>query len=251
MARRRPEVSIIIPTYNNPEFLVPCVQSIVNTEVLVNNDPAMELIIINNGEQPITYPHPAIKVLNPGRNLGWEGGLKLGLQHSKAPFVVFQNDDTFIPAACKYLYAYLHSELDADPQVGAIGPETTTAAGRQSIFNSLAPLELTQTTFLIFFTVMIRRSALEEVGGVDETLPGGDDIDLSIRLRQAGYKLLIHPEAFLIHHAFKTGPRLRGDETVRGGWNSREMTDETNRALIRKHGFQTFINTMFGRLGEK
>jgi SAM-dependent methyltransferase len=59
-------------------------------------------------------------------------------------------------------------------------------------------------------------------------------------------KLLINPDAFIIHHAFKTGTRVRGDQNTPGGWNSKEMIDRTNQFLIKKHGFKAFMESMRG-----
>ena len=57
--------------------------------------------------------------------------------------------------------------------------------GAQNIFLQ-QPSSMTYVPFLIGFFVLLERAALDAVGGVDATLPGGDDLDLSIRLRQAG-----------------------------------------------------------------
>lgn len=237
-------ISIIIPTFNNPEYFNPCVQSIARTGIL---DSMGELIIVNNGDQDIEKycGHvPGIKVIkSPTGNVGWEGGLKLGLEHSKAPFVVFQNDDTYIPPNQGLFYRTMLSSF-CDDLVGAVSPATTIASGPQSIYHPNAPVIPMEVPYLIFFTVMVRRAALEKVGGIDMTLPGGDDFDMSIRLRNAGYKLVINPSSFCIHHGFKTGERVHGGYSTKGGWNSPEMTERTNFSLIRKHGFRNFIQTL-------
>lgn len=237
-------IDIIVPTWNNQEFLDPCVVSIAKTGVLSD---LARLIIVNNGEQDLSAfeGREDIVVVKPGKNLGWEGGLKAGLAISQAPFVVFQNDDTYIPASSGRFYNRLLVHF-ANDNVAAVGPATTVAAGLQSIFHPHAPRLPTEVSYLIFFTVMVRRAHLDEVGGVDDTLPGGDDIDLSMRFRAAGKHILIDPGAFLIHHGFKSGTRLRGDHTTKGGWNSPEMTERTNQYLIRKHGFKNFLKTLRG-----
>jgi len=238
-------IDIIIPTWNNEQYLNPCVTSIIRTGVL--NDYA-NLIIVNNGKQDIERNfggHTAIKILTHGENLGWEGGLKYGLEHSDADYVVFQNDDTFIPQSSVNLYMRLLMYFQ-NQNVAAVGPITTVAAGVQSVFHPQTPLVPTEVSYLIFFTVMLRRKYLDEVGGVDSDLPGGDDFDLCIRLRNKGYHLLVNPAAFIIHHGFKTGERVKGTPDVRGGWNSMEMQERTNRYLIKKHGLKTFINTLRG-----
>lgn len=237
-------ISIIIPTWNNPEYLNPCVESIVKTGIL--NDMA-ELKIVNNGKQDMTHfkGHPSIEIYEPGENLGWEGGLQYAIERTKTPFLCFQNDDTFLPYTSALFYQRLLIPF-GDPNVAAVGPTTTCAAGIQSIYHPHSPSYRMEVSYLIFFAVMVRRKHLDEVGGIDTQLPGGDDFDLSMRLRKAGRNILIEPKAFVIHHGFKTGTRVRGDHTMEGGWNSAEMTDRTNQALIRKHGFRNFIQTLRG-----
>jgi len=240
-------ITIIIPTWNNPQYFDPCVESIARTGVL---NGLCSLIVVNNGKQPIKEQlknWPNTLVLEPETNLGWERGLELGLKHTQSPFVVFQNDDTLIPRACSSFYQNLLTRFN-DENVAAVGPATTVAAGWHSIYNRNAPLDIAEVTYLIFFTVMIRRSDYDAAGGIDTTCPGGDDIDLSIRFRKMGKKILVNPFAFLLHYGFKTGERVRGDSNVVGGWNSKEMTDRTNQFLIQKHGFSTYIKTIRGQL---
>jgi GT2 family glycosyltransferase len=230
---------IIIPTWNNADFLNPCVQSIWNIDVL--RDSKARLIIVNNGLQDMTDISRLSNtiIVGNGKNHGWEGGIKLGLEFSDAPFVCFQNDDVHIPQACGNFYSNLLAPF-VDDEVAAVGPITTTASGPQSIFNPISPRRIAQVKWLIFFCVMLRRSHLEEVGGIDDMLPGGDDFDLCIRFNKAKKKILIQPGSFLIHHGFKTGTRVHGDHTKEGGWNNIEFVDKVNWGLINKHGFKEF-----------
>lgn len=240
----KPTASIIIPTFNNPEYLNPCVESIAKTGCL---DGLCELIVVNNGIQDLDYLNewPNTKVLKPGKNVGWEGGLELGLAHAQGEFICFQNDDTLIPKATQSFYSQLLWPF-SNQEIAAVGPTTTVAAGWHSIFSRATPRTLTEVTFLIFFTVMIRKAHLLEAGGIDASAPGGDDFDLSIRLRKIGKRLLINPDAFLIHHAFKTGERVKGTSDKPNGWNSKQMSDRTNRWLIQKHGFKMYMETIRG-----
>ena len=49
---------------------------------------------------------------------------------------------------------------------------------------------------------------------------------------------------FIYHHGFQTGEKLHGKPSKPGGWNSRKMSDDTNRHLIQKHGFIRWWKTM-------
>lgn len=240
----KPTASIIIPTFNNATYLTPCIDSIAKTGVL---DGLCELIIVNNGIQELDYLNawPNVKVLKPGKNLGWEGGLELGLKHAQGDFICFQNDDTLIPTATNDFYSQLLWPFN-NKNIAAVGPTTTIAAGWHSIFNSSTPRFLAEVSYLIFFTVMVRRSDLEAAGGIDTSAPGGDDLDLSIRFRKMGKSVVVNPDAFIIHHAFKTGERVHGNADKPGGWNSKQMSDRTNRWLIQKHGFKMYMETVRG-----
>lgn len=247
----KPVLSIIIPTYNNPQQLNACVDSIIQTGFL--NTGLGEVIVVNNGKQNCKdfFRHiKEVKVIDCPENLGWEGGLKAGLKHSEAKFVCFQNDDTHIPSVAQQQFYQNLLCYFADDKVGAVGPVTTTAAGCQSIYHSRTFKTVAEVRWMIFFCVIVRRAALEAVGGIDNTLPGGDDFDLSMRLRDGDYKLLVSPQAFIVHHGFQTGTRIHGDQNKPGGWNSSQMTEKTNQGLIRKHGFKKFFETLSNQVIE-
>jgi len=233
-------VSIIIPTFDNPDYLNPCVQSILTHRVTPG---LAHIFIVNNGHPKsiaaIWREAPEITVLDAGKNLGWEGGLKLGLEHATTPFVVFMNDDTYIPVSSSdWLPALL--QKFADPNVAAVGPSSNCVMGPQNAFIPSTTYTL-GVNFLIGFCMMVRRSALDAVGSVDDSMPNhGDDLDLSIRFRKAGHKLIADKSVFVYHHGFKTGQREHGAE-----WNSVQMTEKTNHWLIKKHGLKEFIHYIF------
>lgn len=237
-------VSIIIPTYNNPDCLSQCISSILAVRLRY----PVEIIVVNNGHQDSLdriQNNPLIKVVQTGgKNLGWEGGLKEGLKHTNREFVCFMNDDVYIPSASDMWLQTMVSTF-GNPEVGAVGPSTNVVMGAQNIWKGI-PYQQVEVTYLIGFCMLLRRKALDEVGGIDDTLPGGDDLDLSIRLRGANWHLVARRDVFVFHHGFVTGTRLHGNETKRGGWNSKEMTERTDIALIKKHGFRKWFECRAG-----
>jgi len=100
---------------------------------------------------------------------------------------------------------------------------------------------LVESKYLIGFCVVIRREILDKIGGLDESLPGGDDLDWSIAIRNLGYKLVIRRDVFVHHHGFVTGTKVHGGPEQTMGWNSPQMTEATNIALIKKHGFKKWL----------
>lgn len=236
-------VGIIIPTWNNNEYLVPCLQSLLTP---LGTEDLIHVYVVNNGEPRNMQglEHPRVTFLQQKENVGWEGGLKAGLEASKEEFMIFLNDDTYIPlTSLRWVNTLL--DLFKYPEVGAVGPSSNCVMGVQNIFSPISySHQIISVNFLIGFCMMVRRSALEKAGGIDTSLPGGDDLDLSIRLRKAGYCLLAERGVFVYHHGFKTGERVKGGANVAGGWNSVQMTERTNWALINKHGLRAWLEGM-------
>ncbi len=227
-------IDIIIPSFDNYQFLAPCLQSILRNKPSEN---LFHIWVVNNGhaESCDWINNKDVTVLQSGKNLGWEGALNFALKETKAPYVLFLNDDTLIPQSSRmWLNRLMQHFLDSE--VAAVGPASNVVMGFQNIFTD-TERSVFYTKFLIGFCMLVRRSMLEEVGGIDETLPGGDDLDLSIRFRNKGYKLVCDRNVFVYHHGFKTGTRVRGEAAQKNGWNSYEMLWKTNTALIKKHGF--------------
>lgn len=241
----RKKVDIIIPTYNNEQQLIQCVSSI----LLYSSVHPLHIYIINNGDNPVNYfgDTKAITVIDTGRNLGWTGGLEEGLKHSSSEYVMFANDDIYIPRSSIYWLKKLVKSLCLFPAVGAVGPSSNLVSGIQNIWQK-DNFSTCFTSYLIGFCMLLKREALEKAGGVQHMQYGGDDIDLSIRLRKSGYDLVACKEVFVYHHGFQTGEKVHGKPDKPGGWNSREMIENTNIELIRKHGFKEFHFTILNQI---
>jgi len=133
--------------------------------------------------------------------------------------------------------------LQQYPGVGAVGPASNCVMGLQNIWSQSKEI-YQDTQFLVGFCMLVRREALDKIGGLDESFNTGDDIDLSIRLRSEGYSLINTRNTFVYHHGFQTGEMLYGKPSDPGGWNSQKMTEDTNDMLIKKHGFKKWWRTM-------
>lgn len=231
-------VSILIPTYTNVDQLRQCVESMLMYRFIY----PIEIIIVNNGQAPLEHLYKDIdhvKVITTGKNLGWEGGLKEGLKHTNSKYVMFSNDDIYVPRSSSNWLKNMVRVLETYKEAGAVGPATNVVMGPQNIFNPPF-VQCFQAQFLVGFCVLFRRAALDDIGGVDDTLPGGDDLDYSIRLRKKNWKMIVMKDIFVYHHGFQTGNKLHGDHTVANGWNSPQMTERTNTAIIKKHGFMAW-----------
>jgi GT2 family glycosyltransferase len=231
------KVEVIIPTYDNAYWLRRCLRSLATAKM-----PELGIVHIvdNHGdffESDYFCPGLELRVYKPGQNLKWTGALTYALPHVKSDFVLFLNDDTefeVLPDRLEKLMSHFE-----DWKVGGVGPATSIALGSQAI----AGPDIQEVKLLIGFCFLVRMAALREIGGLDEAfVNGGDDLDLSIRLLDAGYKLILDRRVFVYHHAFKTGMRLFGKANVPGGWNSQEMVSHVCSQITRKHGAEKLMN---------
>jgi GT2 family glycosyltransferase len=240
---KRP-IGIIIPTYNNRTQLAQAVTSIINNKVAEN---LFHIYVINNGHKDsckFLEDFDEVTVFNSDKNLGWTGGIKKGMEISNEPFLVFMNDDAFVPASDRD-WLNLMIQNFKNEKVAAIGPISNVVMGGQNIWSisdNAVPKKLQR--YLIFFCVMVRREAVEKVGGIDDSMSGGDDFDLCMRFWNNDYITAIDKRVFIYHHGFQTGNRVHGDSSKKGGWNSYEYKHRVDTELIRKHGLKTFIETI-------
>lgn len=234
MAER--QLTIAIPTYNNKEILASCLCSLF---LFAPGD--YKVIVIDNGEQALTLDIPEalqdrVQVVRPGRNLGWCGGINLALSMCDTPFFCMLNDDVLFLEGLSGFWPNLLAPFE-HPLVGAIGPCSNCVSRSQNIV--YRPAQNTYlVSLLIGFCMVVRAQMLKDMGGLDETLLGGDDLDLSIRFLQKGMKLVVVREAFLYHFGEHTGRRVYGDN-YNSSWYSECIQNE----LVKKHGMLAWFDT--------
>lgn len=231
-------VALVSPTWNNWPQCEEMVRSLIaNTAEDFYTE--YRVYLVNNGETGScawAKGIPNVNVLEPGSNLGWEGGLKYALDRLDGEdYVLLCNDDVLFAPYCREWLLSMVSDLDDG--YGASGPISNVVMGLQNVGYHLQ--ERTDVRYLIGYCMLVSRKALEKAGGIDDTLPGGDDLDLSIRIRNAGYRICVNPESFVWHHGFGSGQRKHGAH-----YNSPQMVQTTNDALIRKHGFKEWWLTV-------
>ena len=235
-----PLLTIQIPTYRNIKQLGDTVWSL-----LVNTEFPMVIRIINNDPMSSEWIHQMIKetgadnveVIEAGGNKGWMGAHNLALPKCDTPYVCLLNDDVVFTPWQSDFWRKLCRWFKRD-EIGAVGPSSNFVMGSQNLWHINHPL-CYGTTLLIGFCVIVRTQVLKDIGGLDETLPGGDDFDWSIRIRDAGYRLIVDRSAYLHHIGQQTGRRVHGT-----AWDSTVHQENTINALVRKHGVKKWYDTM-------
>lgn len=211
-------VSIVIPAFNQLEYTRQCVNSIV-----ANTHCAYRLILVDNGStEPVAdYFHsvPGAVVVRSEKNLGFAGGVNLGLAQARG-HVLLLNNDTLVPEGW---LTRLESVLMRAPDTGMVGPMSNYVSGSQLIpglsFESLDAISayaarrrrdypdgIRDVARLVGFCLLIRDTVLEEVGLLDEAYGTGnfEDDDYCVRALRAGYRLVVDEGSFVFHYGNRT-----------------------------------------------
>lgn len=186
---RQPTVkySIVIPTYNHcRDLLKPCLESIRKYTDMGE----CEVVVVANGCTDETREYveslgSPFKLVWSDAALGYTKATNLGINAARGKYIVLMNNDTvLLHQPVNHWLNLLRNPFDIDPTVGITGPMRFSwdCGG-------------VQREAMAFWLVMIPRAVFDKVGILDEIFsPGmGEDGDFSIRVTEAGYKLISVP----------------------------------------------------------
>src|SRR5687768_14170401 len=252
-------LSVIIVNYNVKYFLAQCLRSV---EKAIKQIDA-EIIVIDNASSDgsITYlqrQFPHVRFFSNKTNTGFGKANNQGLAQSSGDLVLFLNPDTIIPEdALVKCISFLKSRAEA----GALGvkmidgsgsylpeskrgfPSFATSFFKLSGITSLFPRsrklakyylghlpndEVNEVDVLAGAFLMVKRAVLNVTGAFDEAFfMYGEDIDLSYRIQQAGWKNFYFPLTSIIH--------FKGESTRKGDLDYVRMFYKAMSIFVKKH----------------
>lgn len=199
------DVTVVIPVRDNPTGLTRLLTALRGLRVVIVDD-GSETPVSDADFQQV---HCDVRILRLNRSKGPAAARNAGLAACDTDFVAFLDSDV-VPRR-GWLEALLGHFCDpavalAAPRIVALHPSDSVVARYEAVRSSL-DLGLREAPVVPFGTVsyvpsaaiICRRSALIEVGGFDETLTSGEDVDLCWRLNEAGARLRYEPIALVAH----------------------------------------------------
>lgn len=239
-------LSVIIVNYNVKELLLQCLTSLkealidVDAEIIVldNGSTDGSKAFFENRKDSDPF-FSTIQFVFLQENLGFAKSNNRGIDISKGAFILLLNPDTIVQ---KETIQKCITHFKEHPHTGALGVRMTDGSGKYlkeskrgypslltTFFKSMglsllfshsklfakyhlghidefanAPVEILSGAFM-----MIRADILREIKGLDERFfMYGEDIDLSIRIKNAGWELFYIGEAAITH--FKGGSTAIG-----------------------------------------
>lgn len=183
-----PKVSVVIPCYNNGQYLRECLDSVLNQtfsdfEVLVVDDGSTD----NCAEIAKSYGQ-RLKYLRR-ENKGPAAARNAGIEASQTEYIAFQDaDDLWYPEKLELQIKY----LEENSNFPWVYSDMSTFNDRQNLqdswFSDRATYQgkvfekLIFNNFIPTITVLVKKKALLEVGGFDQSLRSCEDKDLWLRL---------------------------------------------------------------------
>ncbi len=179
----RPNVSIIIPTYNHLDYLKKCIESIKNYTNLQD----IEVIIVANGctDDTRKYVHNLgypFKLLWIEDRAGYIKAVNAGIKQSMGKYIVLLNNDIELIPQEKDFWLKMLLTPFFDEKVGITGPAK---AWRDDV----------KAEYLLFWCAAIKSELVDKIGLLDENFGDGyhEDVDFCIRASKVGYKLVEVP----------------------------------------------------------
>ncbi|MBK8000463.1 MAG: glycosyltransferase [Verrucomicrobia bacterium] len=223
---KTPRVSIVIPTFNNLALTKQCLAALYQTTPAA----LAEIIIVDNGSTDGSVPFFEAEqnagrlraALNP-QNLGFARGCNQGALEARGEFVLFLNNDTQTQPG--WLEAMLNATRET--QAGVVGCKLLYPDGsiqhagiefingvpdhrfRHAAANAPEVNQRREFDMVTGACFLMPKKLFVDLGGFDEVFRNGvEDVDLCLRVRGAGHKVVYEPEAVVIHHEGKTQGRF-------------------------------------------
>ncbi|OBF15947.1 mycofactocin system glycosyltransferase [Mycobacterium kubicae] len=199
------DVTVVIPVRDNPFGLRRLVSSLRGLRVIVVDDGSAQPVEVED----FTGAHCAIEVLHHPRSKGPAAARNTGLAACTTDFVAFLDSD--VAPRRGWLEALLGHFCDPTvalvaPRIVGLAHSENVVARYEAVHSSLdlgqreAPvLPLSPVSYVPSAAIVCRTSAIREIGGFDETLHSGEDVDLCWRLIEAGARLRYEPIALVAH----------------------------------------------------
>lgn len=210
----RPPVSVIVPAYGRPDLLDSCLASLVR-----GCRPDDEIVVVDDaGPRPeaiadVCATH-RVRLIHRSLNGGPGAARSTGMEATSHPLIAFVDSDVSVPVGWLDALAWLFD----DPAMAAAAPRITPVAHRgdpaassvrERFLAVRSPLDRGdregwvgpdhQVRYVPTAALVVRRDAVEEVGGFAAHLRYGEDVDLIWRLATAGHRIRYVPSV-VVHH---------------------------------------------------
>lgn len=241
-----PFTQVILPVHNGGEEVRACLRALSAAAT-----GPMQVLVVDDGSGGLTAGmlreetarDPRLILHRREVNRGYTKSINEGVKLSGADWVVVLNSDTVVP---KGWLDRLHAAARARPGAGMVGPVSNAGSwqsvpavkrpdGSWSTNDVIRPEHLDRVQALVDaateraypdfpllngFCTLIAREVFDRVGLYDEDafpMGYGEETDLCLRARAAGFRLVVADDCFVFHHKSVSFGAARSGLTRAGG----------------------------------
>jgi GT2 family glycosyltransferase len=244
------ELAVVVVNWNGRRDLPDCFGSLHDSGY-----PSLRIIMVDNGSKDdsvawTSMHHPEVEIIETGENLRWAGGNNVALRKLQAEgfdgCILLLNNDTIVPGGSLQRLA---TALQADVKAWAATPRICYAgdparawydgglvgswsgwirhAGIRRLTGKLNPAPR-YVDYGTGCALLLGPGVLDEIGELDEHFYFyGEDVDFSLRITQAGGKILHVPSALVLHKVSSSV----GSQSPRKVW----LRSRSHLRLLKKH----------------
>ncbi len=237
------KLSVVIVNYNVKHFIEQCLFSVLKASENI----ACEVFVVDNNSVDgsvtlIKEKFPQVNLIVNKTNTGFSVANNQALKIATGEYVLLLNPDTVVQ---EDTFAKILAFMDSHPDAGGLGvkmldgqgnfapeskrglPTPEVAFYKMFGFSRFFPKskrfgkyhltylsedQLSEIDVMSGAFMLIRKTVLDKIGFLDETFfMYGEDIDLSYRIKKAGYKNYYFPDTQIIHY--------KGESTKRSSLN--------------------------------
>lgn len=203
-----PVVSIVVPVYNRAGEIGDCLEALLAQDYPTHR---LEIIIVDDGSTDGTaevVSRYLVRLIKQPQNRGQSAARNAGVRAAQGEIVAFIDSDCIAdPNWLSELVPYFQ-----DPRLALVGGyvdsffresrldryeevQSPLNLGKEVAFGTTAASDFYVPTC----NVLIRKDVYLQVGGLDEGLRLGEDVDLCWRLKETGRRLLYIPKGKVRH----------------------------------------------------
>lgn len=225
----RPPLSIVVPTRDTRDLTLACLAAVARS-----HPPGTEVVLVDDASsdgtpeaiETVAARHPEVEVLRLAEPCGFGRAANRGLERARGEVLLLLNSDTEVePGALAALVARFAAQPrlgiagatlhypDGSPQWSGGGAPSLlwlfglasglpALLGRLPLWRRAKPLAAPgEVDWVTGAALAMRRDVWEAIGPLDEGFRFyGQDLDLCLRARSAGWTVAVLPEVRVLHH---------------------------------------------------
>jgi GT2 family glycosyltransferase len=249
-----PLVSILIVTYNCDEFIGPCLDSVARN----TSWPNYEVIVIDNqstdGSAEVAAERaasdPRIRFIRHDSNAGFAAANNIAARFAHGDYLLFLNPDTIVTPGW---VGRLVRHFERSSAIGAVAAVTNFSGNEtkintdyrdvlemQNFASELAVKhdgEARNIDMAALYCVLVSKAVWETVGQLDEGFEVGtfEDDDFSLRIRNAGYRVIAAEDCFIHHFGNGSFAKLPSKESMRIFEHNRQRFERKWQTVWKPH----------------